>query len=192
MGTRWTGTDAPRGDDYDRRWRRLAQAGQNVHGEADLVQELLQETGGTRVLDAGCGTGRVAIELASRGFTTLGVDADEGMLTAARSKAPGLSWVLADLSTWQAGEPVDLALLAGNVMIYLAPGSEAAVLQRMAAAVVDGGLVVAGFSVRADRLGLSDYDRHAEAAGLTPVHRWATWDRAPFADGDYAVSVHRK
>ena len=169
----------------------MAQDGQNVHGEADLVQDLLRETGGSRVLDAGCGTGRVAIELAARGFTTLGVDADEGMLSAARSKAPDLSWTLADLSTWQAGEPVDLALLAGNVMIYLAPGSEAAVLQQMAAAVVDGGLVVAGFSLRPDRLGLSDYDRHAEAAGLTPLHRWATWDRAPFAGGDYAVSVHR-
>ncbi|STZ62629.1 methylase involved in ubiquinone/menaquinone biosynthesis [Mycolicibacterium tokaiense] len=192
MGTRWTGTDAPRGDDYDRRWRRLARAGQNVHGEADLAQHLLQETGGTRVLDAGCGTGRVAIELAARGYSTLGVDADEGMLTAARSKAPGLSWVLGDLSTWEAPEPVDLALLAGNVMIYLAPGSEAAVLQRMAATVVDGGLVVAGFTLRPDRLGLSDYDRHAEAAGLTPVHRWATWDRAPFTGGDYSVSVHRK
>ncbi|HEX7827307.1 MAG TPA: SAM-dependent methyltransferase, partial [Mycobacterium sp.] len=60
MTTRWQDTDAPRGDDYDARWRSLAATGQNVHGEADLVESLLRESGGTRVLDAGCGTGRVA------------------------------------------------------------------------------------------------------------------------------------
>src|SRR5918997_5184872 len=59
VSTRWNDADAPRGDEYDARWSQLAAAGQNVHGEADLVEELLRETGGTRVLDAGCGTGRV-------------------------------------------------------------------------------------------------------------------------------------
>ena len=57
MNTRWQSTDAPRGDDYDARWRALAATGQNVHGEADLVETLLRDSGGTRVLDAGCGTG---------------------------------------------------------------------------------------------------------------------------------------
>ena len=28
--------------------------------------------------------------------------------------------------------------------------------------------------------------------GLHLVQRWATWDREPFADVDYAVSVHRR
>ena len=88
MSTRWQRVGAPRGDDYDERWRRLAAVGHNVHGEADLVEQLLRETGGTRVLDAGCGTGRVAIELARRGFSVVGVDADGGMLDAARAKAP--------------------------------------------------------------------------------------------------------
>ena len=75
MGTRWQNADAPRGDDYDARWTVLAAQGRNVHGEADLVESLLRESGGTRVLDAGCGTGRVAIELARRGFSVTGVDA---------------------------------------------------------------------------------------------------------------------
>ena len=56
---RWQRSDAPRGDDYDARWRSLAAAGQNVHGEADLVEALLRESGGTSVLDAGCGTGKL-------------------------------------------------------------------------------------------------------------------------------------
>ena len=191
--TRWQRSEVPRGDDYDARWRRLAASGQNVHGEADLVESLLRVSGGSSVLDAGCGTGRVAIELAGRGFSVVGVDADAPMLAAAKSKAPGLSWVEADLAALGAAVPgpFDLVLLAGNVMIFLEPGTEAATLAALSDRLAPGGLLVAGFSVRADRLTIERYDRLAGEAGLQPVSRWATWDGEPFEGGDYAVSVHR-
>ena len=194
MTTRWQGTDAPRGDDYDARWRSLAATGQNVHGEADLVETLLRESGGTRVLDAGCGTGRVAIELAARGFTVLGVDADAGMLQTARAKKPGLPWLEADLADLAGAVDAefDLALMAGNVAIFLRPGTEGAVLRGVSDRLVPGGLLVAGFSIRPNRLSLNRYDELAERADLQPVVRWATWNRDPFTGGDYAVSVHRK
>lgn len=192
METRWQRSSAPRGEDYDARWRDLAAAGQNVHGEADLVEQLLRETGGQRVLDAGCGTGRVAIELAARGVQVVGVDADAGMLTAARAKAPTLRWIEADLARLSIpDDPFDLILLAGNVMIFLDPGTEAQVLAGLYDRLVPAGLLVAGFSVRSDRLPLPTYDRLAQTAGLRLVHRWSTWDRAPYDGGDYAVSVHR-
>jgi SAM-dependent methyltransferase len=194
MATRWQGNDAPRGDDYDARWRSLAATGQNVHGEADLVETLLQESGGTRVLDAGCGTGRVTIELAARGFTVLGVDLDTGMLQTARAKKPGLRWVEADLADLASAVDAefDLVLLAGNVMIFLAPGTEGAVLRSVGERLLPGGLLVSGFSIRPDRLSLNHYDELTEDAGLQPVARWATWSRDPFTGGDYAVSVHRR
>ena len=53
------------------------------------------------------------------------------------------------------------------------------------------GLLVAGFQLRPDRLSLAEYDRLTAAAGFVPLARWATWERGPFAEGDYAVSVHR-
>jgi len=191
--TRWQRSEVPRGDDYDARWRKLAASGQNVHGEADLVESLLRQSGGSSVLDAGCGTGRVAIELARRGFSVVGVDADAPMLAAAKSKAPDLSWVEADLADPGSAVPgpFDLVLLAGNVMIFLEPGTEARTLAALAARLAPGGLLVAGFSVRADRLTLERYDQLAGDAGLQLVSRWATWDGEPFEGGDYAVSVHR-
>lgn len=194
MGTRWQGTDAPRGDDYDARWRSLAAEGRNIHGEADLVEALLRESDGTRVLDAGCGTGRVAIELALRGFSVVGVDADAGMLAAARAKAPELAWIKADLADLRTSVDTefDLVLLAGNVMIFLDPGSEGRVLRGLVAYLVPGALLVSGFGIRPGRVSLKEYDRLAEAAGLESVARWATWDREPFTEGDYAVSVHRR
>src|SRR3954451_25118385 len=51
---------------------------------------------GTRALDVACGTGDLAIELASRGGDVVGSDFSPGMLDRARVKAPGLTWEVAD------------------------------------------------------------------------------------------------
>ena len=46
MSTRWQGSDGPRGDDYDARWRRLAAQGAPLIGRplasADQVRERFQ------------------------------------------------------------------------------------------------------------------------------------------------------
>lgn len=134
MSSRWQSSDRPRGADYDARWEQLKAAGRSVHGEADLVESLLRASRGTRVLDAACGTGRVAIELAARGFSVVGVDADPAMLTVARDKAPDLQWVQADLVDVATVVPdeFDVVVLAGNVMIFLDQGTEPAVVAQLA------------------------------------------------------------
>lgn len=192
--TRWDETDAPKGDAYDARWARLAAQGESIHGEADLVESLLRGVAGTRVLDAGCGTGRVAIELQRRGFDVTGVDADDTMLATARRNGRDVGWVTADLAELSrtVTDVFDLVVLAGNVMIFVHPGTESVVVGQCAQRLRPGGLLVSGVQLRPDRISLDDYDRHAAAAGLTSVARWATWDRQPYAGGDYAVSVHRR
>jgi SAM-dependent methyltransferase len=154
--------------------------------------------GPAAVLDAGCGTGRVAIELARRGIETVGVDLDPEMLNAARRKAPELSWVEADLGRVALHEApgrlrrFDVVVLAGNVMIFLAPESERAVIANLARHLAPGGALVAGFQLQQGRLDLATYDRHAATAGLRLEERWSTWERTPWIPGgDYAVSLHR-
>jgi SAM-dependent methyltransferase len=193
VGSRWRESRLPRGGDYDARWNSLAAQGKNIHGEADLVEILLRESGGSRVLDAGCGTGRVAIELARRGFSVVGIDSDRDMLAAARTKGPTLRWIEADLTdlTARIDAEFDLALLAGNVMIFLDPGTEAVVLRQLGTRLSPGGLLVSGFQIWPGRVSFDEYDSLAAAGGFEPVARWATWDREPFAGGNYAVSVHR-
>jgi SAM-dependent methyltransferase len=195
-GSRWTTSSAPRGDEYDARWRAMSARGENPHGEADFVDELLQREGrpgDAAVLDAGCGTGRVAVELARRGYRLVGIDLDPGMLATARTKPELVEWVLGDLATAQLGCSFAAVVLAGNVMIFLAPGTEAAVVANLAGHLEPGGLLVAGFQLKTGRLTLADHDRLAGAAGLELVERWSTWDRRPWSESDdYAVSVHRR
>ena len=194
MTTRWNEGSIPRGDDYDEQWRRMEAAGRSVHGEADLVDRLLggPGTGDRTVLDAGCGTGRVAIELARRGYPTTGVDLDAAMLETARAKAPDLEWVLADLDGLSlSGRRFAAVVAAGNVMIFLAPGSERRVVASLAGLLSPAGLLIAGFQLGTSGIGLDRYDEVAASAGLVLADRWSTWDQEPFrAGGDYAVSVH--
>ena len=94
-------------------------AGQSIHGEADLVSALLESYGfglEASVLDAGCGTGRVAIELDRRGISVVGVDLDSDMLVEAESKVPGMCWVQDDLCLLDLNRRFDLIVMAGNVM----------------------------------------------------------------------------
>ena len=186
--SRWSGASGvQRGADYDERWARMEAAGVSIHGEADFIGRF--EPGS--VLDAGCGTGRVAIELARRGVDTVGVDLDPPMLEAARDKAPDLEWVAADLRTVDLGKRFDVVAAPGNVMVFLAPGTEGEVVANLADHLAPRGVLVAGFQL-GGRYDLQHYDVDCEAAGLALVERYATWERAPWlAGGDYAVSVHR-
>ncbi len=192
---RWLESERPGPEEYDRRFAEGERAGRDMHGEATLLESLRPKS----VLDAGCGTGRVAIELARRGITAVGVDLDGEMLGGARAKAPELEWHLDDLATMdlttgaagQGRRLFDVVVMAGNVMIFLEPGSEAAVVANLARHLAPGGALVAGFQLDG-RLSVADYDRMCAAAGLELVERWATWDRQPWREGgDYAVSVHR-
>ena len=199
----WLATRTRTGREYDAPYAARAAAGQDIHGEANFLSQLFAEQltaptsgPGPRVLDAGCGTGRIAIELARRGCQLVGVDLDEEMLKQARTKAPQLVWQQGDLATVTLAGTFDGIVMAGNVMIYLTPGTEAAVLTNLAAQLTPGGLLVAAFELTPpswSQLTLPLYDHLAAAAGLTLVERWASWEREPWQPHhNYAVSVHRK
>ena len=175
-------------EDYDARWERMLASGDAAHGEADFVTTL----GPTAVLDAGCGTGRVAIELARRGIEAVGVDLDRDMVDHARRKAPGLVWVHGDLATVQLGRTFPVVLMAGNVLLFARPQDRGAIVANLAGLVAPGGVMVAGFSLEQGGYTLEEYDDHCAVAGLEVVERWCTWDRDPYGPGsDYHVSMSR-
>ncbi|POX38584.1 SAM-dependent methyltransferase [Streptomyces sp. Ru73] len=200
--SRWNElTGETSGNEYAARFTALARSGKDVHGEARFCAALVPA--GARVLDAGCGTGRVMIRLAELGYDCVGVDRDASMLAVAREQAPDLPWYQADLTEFAPdllgiAAGFDLVVAAGNIFPLLAEGTEATVVKRLAAALRPGGLMVAGFGLDAAHLPvppsitLPEYDEYCAAAGLTLVDRFATWDAEPYEGGGYAVSVHRR
>ena len=157
--------------------------------EADFIESLQPRP--RSVLDAGCGTGRVAIELARRGIDVVGVDISTAMLAKARRAAPHLAWRVGDIARVRLERRFDAVVMPGNVMIFLARGTEMAVLRNMALHLAPGGTLVTGFYLGMGRLHLDEYDRLALQAGLHLAARYAGWRREPWHGGsDYAVSVH--
>jgi SAM-dependent methyltransferase len=202
--TRWDDVSPGRtGDAYALAFDRLAASGADVHGEAALVAALAGPPP-ARVLDAGCGTGRVAMRLAELGYDCVGADLDPSMLAVARARAPQLTWVQTDLATLDlvpAGvdHVFDVVVAAGNVIPLVAPGTESDVVSALAQQLGTGGLLVAGFGLDAAHLPLpeatitlDDYDTWCAAAGLELTGRYSTWAGAQFDGGGYAVSIHTR
>lgn len=197
---------------YDQRYEAMAARGENVHGEADAVTRLIVKYRDgrvhqhpLRVLDAGCGTGRLAVELACRGHAVTAVDLDPDMVGKARSKSSDVSWMVGDLSTVELmthGGHFDLIVMAGNILNFCAPGTQAAIVRNMVKHLVDGGVLVCGWSQerRDDAYLWGDFVRDARAAGARVVEKWTSWDGdtmeadgvgrlggEPVTSSDYAV-----
>ena len=182
---------------YAARFDELASTGQDVHGEAGFVAALLGP--GARVLDAGCGTGRVAERLGELGFAVTGVDVDESMVAVAATRSPSIEWHVGDLATLELPGTFDLVVAAGNVVPFIAVELLPAAARRLADHLAAGGLLVSGFGLERSQLPpgapvvpLESYDQACAAAGLILQDRYAGWDRSAYDGGGYAVSVHRR
>lgn len=195
---RWfTDTKDGHSEWYVERFRTLAAEGADLLGEARLVDAMVER--GSRILDAGCGAGRMAGELARRGHEVIGLDADPVLIEAAEADHPGPRYAVVDLSELTladvGGEPVDLVVSAGNVMVFVAPGTERTVLENLCRVVRPGGRVVVGFR-RDEAYPFEQYDADlaalAEAGTARVEQRFATWHLDPFVDdSDFAVTVLR-
>ena len=180
-------TPAWDGDDYQKRFDDLAASGTDVHGEASFVMRYAPRT----VLDAGCGTGRVAIELARRGVEVVGVEVEEAMLTTACERAPEIEWITHDLRTLDLGRTFDIVVLVGNVPLFTPAGTQPELIAGCARHVAPGGVMICGYQLGRG-YELDAFDADCSGAGLALDERFATWSGDPYVPGgDYAVSVTR-
>jgi SAM-dependent methyltransferase len=174
---------------YIDRFRTMAAAGTDLAGEARLVDAMLARN--ARVLDAGCGTGRVGGFLAGAGHEVVGVDLDPALIAEAKTQHPGATWLVGDLSELDLPESFDVVVCAGNVMTFLAPGTRVEILRRFGRHLRDGGRAVIGFGAGRD-YAFDDFLADARTAGLTTDLLLGTWDLRPFTpDSDFLVAVLR-
>ncbi|STD15422.1 Magnesium-protoporphyrin O-methyltransferase [Dermatophilus congolensis] len=179
---------------YRDRWRTMSANGEDIFGEARLIDAMA--TRGCRILDAGCGSGRVGGYLAQHGHTIVGVDGDPVLIEAARQDYPQATWITEnlaalDLPAHEITDPFDLIVCAGNVMTFLAPSTRQRVLTRLAAHLTPAGRAVIGFGAGRG-YEFDEFFQDAAQAGLTPSLNLASWDLQPYENGNFLVSVLRR
>lgn len=179
---------------YVERFRTMAAAGDDLGGEARFVDAMVHR--GARILDAGCGPGRVGSFLAEVGHDVVGVDVDPVLIAAAEHDHPGPRWVVGDLAELDLPahgivDPFDAVVCAGNVMTFLAPSTRRQVLARLLAHLAEDGRIAIGFGAGRD-YEFDEFLADVDAAGLTPDLLLGTWDLRPFdADSEFLVAVLR-
>ncbi|WP_277453893.1 class I SAM-dependent methyltransferase [Janibacter sp. DB-40] len=178
---------------YIERFRAMAARGDDLHGEARLVDAMAAR--GARILDAGCGPGRVGGRLHELGHEVTGADVDPALIAAAKEDHPGPEWLVSDLAVLdvraEGGERrlFDVIVSAGNVMTFLAPSTRGDVLAGFAEHLAEGGRVVIGFGAGRG-YDFADFRADATAAGLTEQVLLGGWALEPFAeDGEYIVAI---
>jgi SAM-dependent methyltransferase len=194
----------------DRRLAALYDALNPPGAETDFYLGLARETsaqqGGrpVRVLDMGCGTGRLACELAARGHQVTGADPAAAMLDVARARQCGgrVRWVQTDAAHLSGPTRFDLIVLTGHVFQLLRGDRDVrTALRTLSQQLAPGGRLA--FETRNPAVREWQYwsPRHTrqqvQAAGLSAeVHyeissvsgelvSYETWFR--FADGEVVV-----
>lgn len=165
-------------------------------GEARLVNAM---TGpGSRILDAGCGSGRTGGELARLGHEVIGVDVDPVLVAAAREDYPEVDWRVGDLAELALALPEVVAgtakkfhavVAAGNVIPFLAPSTRLPFLRALPQFLSPGARFVLGFGAGRG-YDYDDFFADAARAGWSADVRFNGWDMHPFtARSDFLVTI---
>ncbi|AVL99926.1 SAM-dependent methyltransferase [Gordonia iterans] len=192
---RWiTDTKPGHSEWYIDRFRKMASDGDDLGGEARLIDAMVPRH--SRILDAGCGPGRLGAHLYAAGHDVIGVDVDPKLIAAAEADHPGPTWLVGDLAELDlpargVDGKFDAIVCAGNVMVFIAPDTEVQVLRRLAAHLADDAPLVVGFHTNR-HLSLDAFDAAVADAGLRLDLRLGTWDVRPWSpESDWAVSILR-
>lgn len=188
--TRWQ--EAGQSGNFGKRFAELISAGEDVDGEARLADTLLPR--GARVLDAGAGMGRVAAALLQRGHDVVAIEPDEALVRQARETYPGLPIEERDILDLGPDDgPFDLVVCVGNVIVYLAEGTERTALGAMRDVLGENGRILIGFHLQdppphARTCTASEFEADLAAAGLRVDLRAGTYQLHPANDA-YGVWI---
>lgn len=199
--SRWAQAGPEATEGFGQRFAEMVATGQDVDGEARLADALLPR--GARVLDVGAGMGRVSAALQARGHRVTAVEPDGALVEQCRSTYPDVDVVHADLLELDdtrvarvlgdRPHEVDLVVCVGNVVVFLAEGTERQALATLRARLAPGGRILVGYHLtggpeHARAYPPEEFVADARAAGLGVQQRFGSYELHPPSD-EYAVWV---
>jgi len=138
---------------------------ENVQARVDFIETVLAQNGiaaGSRVLDAGCGSGRYAAEFAKRGFNAFGVDRSPELIAVARGRDSGAQFAVADLLTFSPRKMFDAVLCRGVLNDFVTDAARRSIFRQFATWLRAGGIVV---------LDAREWTRTVARFAENPLHR---------------------
>ncbi|MCL6557896.1 MAG: class I SAM-dependent methyltransferase [Firmicutes bacterium] len=151
--------------------------------ELRILLSFLEPQPGEQILDAGCGTGILALELASRGLRVTGVDLSEKMLALAREKIYGhkVGFLRADICALPFSDGYFDAVICFTVLEFV--GEPESALQELWRVLKPGGRLVIGVLNRFSLWALARRGRgvygHARFYTLWEIRKMMTAVLAP-------------
>lgn len=119
---------------------------EQITAEGDFIEASLGVEKGASILDIGCGVGRQAIELATRGYEVLGLDLSLAMLARAsdhaQSRGAKLNFLQCDMLEMEFDELFDAAYCVGSTFGFFEDDMNADVIRRMHRALKPGGTLL--------------------------------------------------
>lgn len=198
--TRWARSE--RG--YGRRFADLVARGEDIVGEARLAHAMAPPGG--RILDVGSGMGRIGAHLLTLGHQVVAAEPDPGLVAQSRETWPELDVLpleilaLTPATLDDAGHPTtfDVIVCVGNVLPFVAEGTEVAVLARLRELLAPDGRILVGFHLvggpvtdgpeSARHYTVEGFHDDVAAAGLRIDHRFGGYDLRP-ADDEFTVWI---
>lgn len=111
--------------------------------QADNIVKLLEPEPGAKIIDVPCGGGRLAIELASRGYKLAGVDITEALMDRGRKRAVekklDIEWILGDMREMELEDKFEAAICMGGSFGFFDDAGNAGFLTAVAGCLKPGG-----------------------------------------------------
>lgn len=173
---------------YAARWDMFKAQGRDIVGEARLIDALAPRH--AKILDAGCGTGRLGGYLAQQGHHVWGSDLDPILIERAKNDFPEASWMVGDLTKNEVPEEkFDIVFSAGNVMTFIAPEDRMSALESMVQCLNPGGRLVIGFGAGRG-WDFTDFIEKVQDCGMKIQWLFSSWDLLPFEeDSNFLVAI---
>ncbi|WP_408896746.1 class I SAM-dependent methyltransferase [Nocardioides sp. R1-1] len=196
--TRWA-LGGAKTSGYADRFAELISQGADVVGEARLADALVERH--ARILDAGSGMGRIGAYLQAQGHRVAAAEPDPELVARSRRTYPDLPVLPLEILALTpealegAGAPTsfDLVVCVGNVLTFVAEGTEVDVLRRLGSLLAPGGRILVGFHLQqgpstARVYPADEFAADVAAAGLAVQHRFGGYDLRPM-DDLYSVAI---